>query len=101
MWRLRTATWKLQKSVAAEAANISAKDMTLAVGLDITLRTSIADAFRSVIAEFGGIDGIVNTAAIFGTPDRNGRLPDDALEYYLQRQHQRQLLSSRRIPRDS
>jgi rhamnose utilization protein RhaD (predicted bifunctional aldolase and dehydrogenase)/NAD(P)-dependent dehydrogenase (short-subunit alcohol dehydrogenase family) len=65
------------KSVATEAAKLSAKDMALAVGLDITSRASIADAFRSVIAEFGGIDGIINTAAIFGTPDRNGRVPDD------------------------
>lgn len=65
------------KSVAAEAAKLSGKDMALAVGLDITSRTSIADAFRSVIAEFGGIDGIINTAAIFGTPNRDGRVPDD------------------------
>ena len=65
------------QSVAAEAAKLSANDMALAVGLDITSRASIADAFRAVIAEFGGIDGIINTAAIFGTPDLDGRLPDN------------------------
>ncbi len=65
------------KSVAAEAAKFSAKDMVLAVGLDITSRNSIIDAFHAVIAEFGGIDGIINTAAIFATPGRDGRLPDD------------------------
>ncbi len=65
------------KSVAAEAAKLSAKDMAIAVGLDITSRASIADAFRAVIAEFGGIDGIINTAAIFGTPDRDGKLADN------------------------
>jgi rhamnose utilization protein RhaD (predicted bifunctional aldolase and dehydrogenase)/NAD(P)-dependent dehydrogenase (short-subunit alcohol dehydrogenase family) len=65
------------KSVAAEAAKFSAKDMVLAVGLDITSRNSIIDAFHAVISEFGGIDGVINTAAIFATPGRDGRLPDD------------------------
>jgi rhamnose utilization protein RhaD (predicted bifunctional aldolase and dehydrogenase)/NAD(P)-dependent dehydrogenase (short-subunit alcohol dehydrogenase family) len=65
------------KSVAAEAAKLSSKDAVLAVGLDITSRGSITDAFQSVIAEFGGIDGIINTAAIFATPGVDGKLADD------------------------
>ena len=56
------------EEVAREAAASSHAEMTLAAALDLTSRESIASAFRAAIMRFGGIDGIVNTAAIYPTP---------------------------------
>jgi rhamnose utilization protein RhaD (predicted bifunctional aldolase and dehydrogenase)/NAD(P)-dependent dehydrogenase (short-subunit alcohol dehydrogenase family) len=65
------------KATANDAAKLSSKEMVHAVALDITSRASIQKAFREAILQFGGIDGIINTAAIFAAPDRGGRLPDE------------------------
>jgi NAD(P)-dependent dehydrogenase (short-subunit alcohol dehydrogenase family) len=54
--------------VAKEAAAVSSKEMVLATALDLTSRDSIAAAFRATVDRFGGIDAIVNTAAIYPTP---------------------------------
>ena len=40
----------------------------MGVALDLTSRDSIAAAFRATIMRFGGIDAVINTAAIFPTP---------------------------------
>ena len=54
--------------VAKEAATLSSKEMVLGTALDLTSRDSIAGAFRATIDRFGGIDAVVNTAAIYPTP---------------------------------
>jgi rhamnose utilization protein RhaD (predicted bifunctional aldolase and dehydrogenase)/NAD(P)-dependent dehydrogenase (short-subunit alcohol dehydrogenase family) len=56
------------EAVAKEAAAHSAAELTMGVALDLTSRESIAAAFRAVIMRFGGIDAVINTAAIFPTP---------------------------------
>ena len=38
------------------------------VALDLTSRDSIAAAFRATVLQFGGIDIVINTAAIYPTP---------------------------------
>jgi len=62
--------------VAKEAAAVSSKEMVLGTALDLTSRTSMAAAFRATIDRFGGIDAIVNTAAIYPTP-APGTPPED------------------------
>jgi rhamnose utilization protein RhaD (predicted bifunctional aldolase and dehydrogenase)/NAD(P)-dependent dehydrogenase (short-subunit alcohol dehydrogenase family) len=62
--------------VAGEAAALASKELVLATPLDLTSRESIASAFRATIARFGGIDVIVNTAAIYPTPPP-GTLAED------------------------
>jgi rhamnose utilization protein RhaD (predicted bifunctional aldolase and dehydrogenase)/NAD(P)-dependent dehydrogenase (short-subunit alcohol dehydrogenase family) len=58
------------KSVAAEAQRISGKETAIAVVIDIRDRESIRQALREVVAAYGGLDIIVNTAAIFpSSPD--------------------------------
>jgi rhamnose utilization protein RhaD (predicted bifunctional aldolase and dehydrogenase)/NAD(P)-dependent dehydrogenase (short-subunit alcohol dehydrogenase family) len=64
------------EDVAREAMALSSKDMVLAAPLDLTVRESIASAFRATVDRFGGIDVIVNTAAIYPTP-APGTLPED------------------------
>ena len=54
--------------VAAEVAALSSKEMVMTASIDLTSRASIAAAFRATVERFGGIDIIVNTAAIYPTP---------------------------------
>jgi rhamnose utilization protein RhaD (predicted bifunctional aldolase and dehydrogenase)/NAD(P)-dependent dehydrogenase (short-subunit alcohol dehydrogenase family) len=64
------------EAVAQEAAALSSKEMVLATALDLTSRTSIAAAFRATVDRFGGIDVLINTAAIYPTPPP-GTPPED------------------------
>lgn len=58
------------KGVAAEAQKIGGKESALAVEIDIRERESIRRALRETIAAYGGVDIIVNTAAVFpSSPD--------------------------------
>jgi rhamnose utilization protein RhaD (predicted bifunctional aldolase and dehydrogenase)/NAD(P)-dependent dehydrogenase (short-subunit alcohol dehydrogenase family) len=51
--------------VAKEAATLASSDVVKHVRLDLGTPESIQAAARYTILQFGGIDGIVNTAAIF------------------------------------
>jgi len=53
----------------ADAAALSSSEMGMAARLDLTDRDSIAAAFRAMVLAFGGADVIVNTAAIYPTPE--------------------------------
>jgi len=67
--------------VAANAASESLKEAggkegSVAVGVDIRKRESIRRAIESVIATYGGIDVLINTAALFpSSPD--GKISDE------------------------
>ena len=54
---------------ANEAGAASSKEMTLSTLLDLTSRETIAAAARAAVLQFGGFDMVINTAAIFPTPD--------------------------------
>jgi rhamnose utilization protein RhaD (predicted bifunctional aldolase and dehydrogenase)/NAD(P)-dependent dehydrogenase (short-subunit alcohol dehydrogenase family) len=64
------------EAVASEAAALSSKELVMSTTLDLTSRESIAAAFKATIARFGGIDIVVNTAAIYPTP-APGTPPED------------------------
>ena len=53
------------EAVSKEAAALSSADAVSHVSLNIGLSESIDAAVRHAVLHFGGIDGIVNTAAIF------------------------------------
>ena len=55
-------------SVAREAAALSSAEMVLATPLDLTSRESIRAAIAATIGRFGGLDIVINTAAIYPTP---------------------------------
>jgi rhamnose utilization protein RhaD (predicted bifunctional aldolase and dehydrogenase)/NAD(P)-dependent dehydrogenase (short-subunit alcohol dehydrogenase family) len=64
------------RSVAAEVKKMGGKDMVIAIAIDIRDRESIRQALREVVDAYGGLDIIVNTAAIFpSSPD--GLIDDD------------------------
>jgi len=64
------------EEAAKEAAVLSSPEMVMAASLDLTSRESMASAFRATVERFGGIDAIINTAAIYPT-SAPGTLPED------------------------
>jgi rhamnose utilization protein RhaD (predicted bifunctional aldolase and dehydrogenase)/NAD(P)-dependent dehydrogenase (short-subunit alcohol dehydrogenase family) len=56
------------EAVAKEAAALSSPELVLGVPLDLSSRDSIAAAFRATVMTFGGLDVVINTAAVFPTP---------------------------------
>ena len=66
------------ETVTEEVSKLSSAEMTMAVSLDITSRESIAKALREAVLRFGGLDVVVNTAAIFPVADSEGKLSEDA-----------------------
>jgi NAD(P)-dependent dehydrogenase (short-subunit alcohol dehydrogenase family) len=68
---------KAGEAVTEQAAKMSSPEQVMAVSLDITSRESIRRALRDAILRFGGLDGIINTAAIFATPGPDGKLPEE------------------------
>jgi rhamnose utilization protein RhaD (predicted bifunctional aldolase and dehydrogenase)/NAD(P)-dependent dehydrogenase (short-subunit alcohol dehydrogenase family) len=58
------------ENVAGEVSNIASKEMVTATGVDIRSREAILKAVRATVAAFGGIDILINTAAMFASsPD--------------------------------
>jgi rhamnose utilization protein RhaD (predicted bifunctional aldolase and dehydrogenase)/NAD(P)-dependent dehydrogenase (short-subunit alcohol dehydrogenase family) len=62
--------------VENELAKLTAKEFVASTGLDIRKRDSVREAIRTTIAAFGGIDILINTAALFpSSPD--GQITDE------------------------
>ncbi len=63
------------KKVAEDAKVIAGKEAARAVPVDISQREAIRQAIRQLIAEYGGLDILINTAALFpASPD--GQISD-------------------------
>jgi len=56
------------QEAASEAASSSSTEMVLAVGLNLGSRDTIREAITGVVLTFGGLDIVINTAAIYPTP---------------------------------
>jgi NAD(P)-dependent dehydrogenase (short-subunit alcohol dehydrogenase family) len=65
------------ESVAQEARAIAGKEAIAATAVDIRDRNSIAAALRDTVAHFGGLDILINTAAVF--PSSPQGMIDDAM----------------------
>jgi rhamnose utilization protein RhaD (predicted bifunctional aldolase and dehydrogenase)/NAD(P)-dependent dehydrogenase (short-subunit alcohol dehydrogenase family) len=64
------------KSVAEEAKSKSGKEMAFAVAMDIRDRSAIRGALEEIIVVYGGLDILINTAALFpSSPD--GHIKDE------------------------
>ena len=63
-------------AVAGEAQKFAGKEAALAVVVDIRDRESIQRSLREALATFGGVDIVVNTAAIFPS-SADGKINDD------------------------
>jgi NAD(P)-dependent dehydrogenase (short-subunit alcohol dehydrogenase family) len=57
------------ESTWADARQLSSSEQGLAATLDLSSRDSIATVLRASILTFGGVDIVINTAAVYPTPD--------------------------------
>ncbi|HEY1576428.1 MAG TPA: bifunctional rhamnulose-1-phosphate aldolase/short-chain dehydrogenase [Terracidiphilus sp.] len=64
------------KHVAAELAHISHKEFVASTAVDIRKRDAVREAIRATIAAFGGIDILINTAALFPS-STDGKVNDE------------------------
>ncbi len=64
------------KAAADDAAKLTNKDWVTSTNVDLSSSASLADAIRFTVARFGGVDSIVNTAALYPVPGDNGELAD-------------------------
>src|SRR5262249_41427080 len=64
------------KRVADELARISSKEFVASIGVDIRKRDTVRDAICATVAAFGGIDILINTAALFPSSE-DGRINDE------------------------
>ena len=62
--------------VAEEAAALSSPEFVASTTVDLASSDSLSNAAAFTVLQFGGIDGIVNTAAIYPVADASGRLSD-------------------------
>ena len=62
------------KEVAAAADGLGAKDQAVSVQVDLGSAESLAEAVKFTILQFGGVDTVINTAAIYPVPDTGGKL---------------------------
>jgi rhamnose utilization protein RhaD (predicted bifunctional aldolase and dehydrogenase)/NAD(P)-dependent dehydrogenase (short-subunit alcohol dehydrogenase family) len=59
------------EDAAKEAAALSSAEMVMACELDLASRASMRTALRAITLRFGGIDSVINTAAVYPTPDQS------------------------------
>ncbi|HEY7391006.1 MAG TPA: SDR family oxidoreductase, partial [Bryobacteraceae bacterium] len=62
---------------AAEAERLSSKEQIAATTADLASAASLAEAIQFTVSQFGGLDIIVNTAAIYPVPSDGSRLTGD------------------------
>ena len=65
------ATWN-------DAQAVSSAESGIAIQVDLSSRDSIAHALEKTVLQFGGVDIVVNTAAIYPTPEPGGAASEAA-----------------------
>jgi rhamnose utilization protein RhaD (predicted bifunctional aldolase and dehydrogenase)/NAD(P)-dependent dehydrogenase (short-subunit alcohol dehydrogenase family) len=64
------------KKVAELAGAAASPEFVTSTGVDLSSSGSLEEAVRHAILEFGGIDIVVNTAALYPVPGANGELAE-------------------------
>lgn len=64
--------------IGVAGSGISGSGAVIGLGCDVTDRDSIADALRSLLFAYGGLDHLVITSGLFVSPDSGGKVPDTA-----------------------
>jgi rhamnose utilization protein RhaD (predicted bifunctional aldolase and dehydrogenase)/NAD(P)-dependent dehydrogenase (short-subunit alcohol dehydrogenase family) len=65
------------EEAVVEVTKAGGADTAMACGVDLTSRESIRAMLADAIGRFGGIDILINTAAVFPSPDLAGRITDE------------------------
>jgi rhamnose utilization protein RhaD (predicted bifunctional aldolase and dehydrogenase)/NAD(P)-dependent dehydrogenase (short-subunit alcohol dehydrogenase family) len=64
------------RKVAEQAGAVASQEFVTSAGVDVSSFESLQEAVRRTVLEFGGIDIVVNTAAIYPVPGQDGELSD-------------------------
>jgi NAD(P)-dependent dehydrogenase (short-subunit alcohol dehydrogenase family) len=64
------------KNVADEISTIASPEIVAHIAVDLGSSASLSTACRFAVAQFGGIDVIVNTGAVYPVPGGDGELSD-------------------------
>jgi rhamnose utilization protein RhaD (predicted bifunctional aldolase and dehydrogenase)/NAD(P)-dependent dehydrogenase (short-subunit alcohol dehydrogenase family) len=64
------------KKIAEQAGSLASPEFVTATAVDLSSAESLAEAVRHTVLEFGGIDIMVNTAAIYPVPGAGGELTE-------------------------
>ncbi len=64
------------EKVSAEAGAISSRELVASAPADLSSSESLAAAVKFTVLQFGGIDSIINTAAIYAVPGPDGELTE-------------------------
>ncbi|MGH9652222.1 MAG: bifunctional rhamnulose-1-phosphate aldolase/short-chain dehydrogenase [Bryobacteraceae bacterium] len=64
------------KEVAGEVAALASSEAVRHTGVDLGSAQSLAEAAKFTVSQFGGIDGMINTAAIFPVAGKDGELTE-------------------------
>lgn len=64
------------EAAAKEAASLSSKEQVAHLRVDLSKSDSLAEAAKFTVAQFGGLDCVVNTAAIYPVPGSDGELTE-------------------------
>ncbi|MGA9798240.1 MAG: bifunctional rhamnulose-1-phosphate aldolase/short-chain dehydrogenase [Terriglobales bacterium] len=64
------------KNVAEEAKALAGKENVLAVAVDIRRREAIRQSLRDLVSSYGGLDILINTAALFPS-SKDGQITDE------------------------
>ena len=64
------------EQTAGEAGALSSQEQTAHTQVDLSSAQSLSEAARFTISQFGGIDAVVNTAAIYPVPGPDGELTE-------------------------
>ncbi|HEX4596076.1 MAG TPA: bifunctional rhamnulose-1-phosphate aldolase/short-chain dehydrogenase [Bryobacteraceae bacterium] len=62
------------KTTAADAGRIASVDAVASTPVDLSSSESLAEAVKFTVLQFGGIDVLINTAAIYPVPGADGRV---------------------------
>jgi rhamnose utilization protein RhaD (predicted bifunctional aldolase and dehydrogenase)/NAD(P)-dependent dehydrogenase (short-subunit alcohol dehydrogenase family) len=64
------------QKVSDEAGRLSSRDQVASTKVNLGSAQSLSEAIKFTVAQFGGIDGVVNTAAIYPVPGEDGELTE-------------------------
>src|SRR4029077_19451897 len=64
------------KRVADEAGALSSPEFVAPTGVDLSSSESLAEAVKCTVLQFGGVDVVINTAAIYPVPGSDGELTE-------------------------
>jgi NAD(P)-dependent dehydrogenase (short-subunit alcohol dehydrogenase family) len=64
------------QKVSHEAGALSSRDQVASTKVNLGSAQSLSEAIKFTIAQFGGIDCVVNTAAVYPVPGADGELTD-------------------------